>query len=95
MGKPGAFLEHGRQAHGLRDVAERTGDYNELYELLAPEQQQVQASRCTMCGVAFCQTGICVLARRARVVAPCTTSFPSGTTSSIVASGRKRPSVWR
>ena len=58
MGKPGAFLEHGRQAHGLRDVAERTGDYNELYELLAPEQQQVQASRCMMCGVAFCQTGI-------------------------------------
>ena len=43
MGKPGAFLEHGRQAHGLRDVAERTGDYNELYELLTPEQQQVQA----------------------------------------------------
>ena len=58
MGKPGAFLEHGRQAHGLRDVAERTGDYNELYELLTPEQQQVQASRCMMCGVAFCQTGI-------------------------------------
>ena len=58
MGKPGAFLEHGRQAHGLRDVAERTGDFNELYELLSPEQQQVQASRCMMCGVAFCQTGI-------------------------------------
>ncbi len=58
MGKPGAFLEHGRQAHGLRDVAERTKDYDELYELLTPEQQQVQASRCMMCGVAFCQTGI-------------------------------------
>ena len=58
MGKPGAFLEHGRQAHGLRDVAERTGDFNELYDLLSPEQQQVQASRCMMCGVAFCQTGI-------------------------------------
>ena len=58
MGKPGAFLEHGRQAHGLRDVAERTKDYDELYELLTPEQQQVQASRCMMCGVAFCQMGI-------------------------------------
>lgn len=57
MGKPGAFLEHGRQAHGLRDVAERTKDYDELYELLTPEQQQVQASRCMMCGVAFCQAG--------------------------------------
>ena len=58
MGKPGAFLEHGRQAHGLRDVTERTKDYDELYELLSPERQQVQASRCMMCGVAFCQTGI-------------------------------------
>ena len=58
MGKPGAFLEHGRQAHGLRPVAERTADFKELYTLLSPEQQRVQASRCMMCGVAFCQTGI-------------------------------------
>ncbi len=58
MGKPGAFLEHGRQAHGLRGVDERTKDFNELYELLTPELQQVQASRCMMCGVAFCQTGM-------------------------------------
>ena len=58
MGKPGAFLEHGRQAHGLRSVNERTKDYNELYEMLSSELQQVQASRCMMCGVAFCQTGM-------------------------------------
>ena len=58
MGKPGAFLEHGRRAHGLRPVAERTADYKELYTLLTPEEQRVQASRCMMCGVAFCQTGI-------------------------------------
>lgn len=58
MGKPGAFLEHGRRAHGLRPVAERTGDFKELYALLTPEEQRVQASRCMMCGVAFCQTGI-------------------------------------
>ena len=58
MGKPGAFLEHGRRAHGLRPVAERTGDFKELYTLLTPEEQRVQASRCMMCGVAFCQTGI-------------------------------------
>jgi glutamate synthase (NADPH) small chain len=58
MGKPGAFLEHGRQAHGLRSVNERTKDYNELYEVLSSELQQVQASRCMMCGVAFCQTGM-------------------------------------
>ena len=37
MGKPGAFHEHGRRAHGLRPVAERTGDFKELYTLLTPE----------------------------------------------------------
>ena len=58
MGKPGAFLEHGRHAHGLRPVGERVADFKELYTLLTPEEQRVQASRCMMCGVAFCQTGI-------------------------------------
>lgn len=58
MGKPGAFLTQGRQAHGLRPVDERVKDYNELYTLLSAEMQQVQASRCMMCGVAFCQTGV-------------------------------------
>ena len=58
MGKPGAFLTQGRVAHGLRPVAERTRDYGELYTLLSPEEQRRQASRCMMCGVAFCQTGL-------------------------------------
>ena len=58
MGVTGAFLTHGRAAHGLRPVAERTGDYRELYTLLGEKDQRVQASRCMMCGVAFCQTGV-------------------------------------
>ena len=58
MGRPGAYLTEGRRAHELRPVAERTRDYAELYEQLPPEQQRVQASRCMMCGVAFCQAGI-------------------------------------
>ena len=58
MGKPGAFLTVGRRAHAMRPVAERTRDYAELYEQLAPELQREQASRCMMCGVAFCQAGI-------------------------------------
>ena len=58
MGKPGAFLDLGRRAHDLRPVAERTGDYDELYVTLPAEEQRAQASRCMMCGVAFCQTGI-------------------------------------
>ncbi len=57
MGKPGAFLEHDRVAHELRPVAERAGDYNELYRELDDDARRVQASRCMMCGVAFCQVG--------------------------------------
>ncbi len=58
MGKPGAFLTLGREAHDLRPVEERTKDYDELYVTLTQEAQQLQASRCMMCGVAFCQTGV-------------------------------------
>ncbi|WP_322153904.1 glutamate synthase subunit beta [Paratractidigestivibacter sp.] len=58
MGKPGAFLTLGRKAHDLRPVSERVGDYDELYVTLTREAQQLQASRCMMCGVAFCQTGV-------------------------------------
>ena len=57
MGKPGAFLEHGRHAHDLRPVAERTQDFNELGVNLPEDEQRVQASRCMACGVAFCQFG--------------------------------------
>jgi glutamate synthase (NADPH) small chain len=58
MGKPGAFLTHGRKAHDVRPAAERVRDYDELYVTLSDEEQRVQASRCMMCGVAFCQTGV-------------------------------------
>ncbi|OUP09214.1 glutamate synthase subunit beta [Collinsella sp. An2] len=57
MGKPGAFLDHDRQAHSLRPVDERVHDFDELYVNLDAEAQRVQASRCMMCGVAFCQMG--------------------------------------
>ena len=57
MGKPGAFLEHDREAHSLRPVEERVRDFDELYVNLPEDAQRVQASRCMMCGVAFCQFG--------------------------------------
>ena len=57
MGKPGAFLTHDRNAHRARPVAERTRDYRELYVEPDEETRREQASRCMMCGVAFCQTG--------------------------------------
>ena len=57
MGKPGAFLEHDREAHELRPVEERVQDFDELYVEPSEEERRVQASRCMMCGVAFCQFG--------------------------------------
>ena len=57
MGKPGAFLEHDRVAHELRPVGERVHDFDPLYVEPSEEARRVQASRCMMCGVAFCQVG--------------------------------------
>lgn len=57
MGKPGAFLTYGRKVHELRPVDERVRDFDELYRELDEGERRVQASRCMMCGVAFCQTG--------------------------------------
>ena len=57
MGKPGAFLAHDRQAHRARPVAERTRDFCALFVEPDEDTRRVQASRCMMCGVAFCQTG--------------------------------------
>ena len=57
MGKAGAYLEHDRVAHNERDAAETKGDFNEFAIPLSEEEQRVQASRCMMCGVAFCQAG--------------------------------------
>ncbi len=58
MGKPGAFLAHGRVTHRLRDIDERARDFNPLYVEVDEEERRIQASRCMMCGVAFCQAGI-------------------------------------
>lgn len=57
MGKAGAYLEHDRVAHGERTALEAIEDFKEFALPLSEEEQQVQASRCMMCGVAFCQAG--------------------------------------
>lgn len=57
MGKAGAYLEHDRAAHGEREALEAIEDFKEFALPLSEEEQQVQASRCMMCGVAFCQAG--------------------------------------
>lgn len=57
MGKPGAFLDIDRVAHELRPVEERSRDFDPLYVELDDDARRAQASRCMMCGVAFCQMG--------------------------------------
>ena len=57
MGKAGAYLEHERVAHSERPAAEAILDFNEFAQPLSDDLQQIQASRCMMCGVAFCQFG--------------------------------------
>ena len=57
MGKPGAFLDIDRVTHELRPVEERSRDFDPLYVELDDDARRAQASRCMMCGVAFCQMG--------------------------------------
>lgn len=58
MGKSGAFLDVKRQEHGERPKDQTLLDYDEFAIPLDEEGQRRQASRCMMCGVAFCQTGM-------------------------------------
>ncbi|MBM6816122.1 glutamate synthase subunit beta [Olsenella uli] len=58
MGRPGAYLTVGRETEPLRPVAERVLDYDELHGELDEVRRRAQASRCMMCGVAFCQAGV-------------------------------------
>ncbi len=51
------FLEHTRQTAHKRPVAERVGDYREVYLPLALHVVREQGSRCMDCGVAFCHQG--------------------------------------
>ena len=58
MGRPGAYLTVDRETEPLRPVAERVLDYEGLHGELDEARRRAQASRCMMCGVAFCQTGL-------------------------------------
>jgi len=51
------FLEHTRHTAHKRPVAERVGDYREVYLPLPVQVLREQGSRCMDCGVAFCHQG--------------------------------------
>ena len=57
MGKAGAYLEYERHYHGERPTEEAIHDFDDYTVPLSEEEQKIQASRCMMCGVAFCQFG--------------------------------------
>lgn len=93
MGKPGAFLEVGRVAHGMRAPKERVGDYEDIVAPLTQKAQQEQASRCMACGVAFCQSGLVFSGARRSTGCPLHNPIPE--TNDLVYRGRLDDAVER
>jgi len=63
MGKPTGFKEFDRETPKTRPVAERLGDYREIYKDFPEENLIRQAARCMDCGVPTCHSG-CPLGNR-------------------------------
>ncbi len=57
MGKPTGFIEIERLLPSRRPVAQRLGDYREVYVGQPTEQTVQQAGRCMDCGIPFCMQG--------------------------------------
>ena len=57
MGKPTGFKEYSRELPKRRPVAERVGDFEEIYQPFPEEKVKTQAARCMDCGVATCMAG--------------------------------------
>ena len=49
------FVEIGQQTPPKRDVSKRKSDFNEIYDEFIADKAKEQASRCSQCGVPFCQ----------------------------------------
>jgi glutamate synthase (NADPH/NADH) small chain len=63
MGKPTGFKEYDRELAPRRPVAERLGDFREIYDDFPEESLVRQAARCMDCGVPTCHAG-CPLGNR-------------------------------
>ena len=50
------FVHVGRDMPDKRDANDRADDYDEIYREFARAKAEEQASRCSQCGVPFCQT---------------------------------------
>ena len=49
------FVEIGQQTPPKREVDKRKSDFNEIYDEFITQKAQEQSSRCSQCGVPFCQ----------------------------------------
>ncbi len=49
------FVKIGQQNPPKREVSNRKDDFNEIYNEFIKEKAGEQASRCSQCGVPFCQ----------------------------------------
>ncbi len=49
------FVEIGQQNPPKRSIKERNKDFNEIYKEFIEEKAKIQSSRCSQCGVPFCQ----------------------------------------
>ena len=49
------FVEIGQQTPPKRDANKRKSDFNEIYDEFIADKAKEQASRCSQCGVPFCQ----------------------------------------
>ena len=49
------FVKIGQQTPPKRDVGNRKEDFNEIYDDFIKQKAQEQSSRCSQCGVPFCQ----------------------------------------
>ena len=57
MGKVTGFMEYSREVPARRPVAERVGDFREVYQEFPEQKLRLQGARCMDCGVPFCHTG--------------------------------------
>ncbi len=86
MGKPGAFLHIAREEHGVLEASRAVACYDEFVKPLSLSDQEAQASRCMDCGVAFCQSGMCLDGARKPTGCPLRNPIPE--TNDLLFEGR-------
>ena len=55
------FVNIGQQTPPKRDVGNRKEDFNEIYDDFIKQGAQDQSSRCSQCGVPFCQVHLSLI----------------------------------